>query len=694
MNTSSTVSPSVTKTSLKNYSKFLIPVFFTLTSFIGASLLFIVEPLIAKLLLPEFGGASSVWTTSTFFFQVLMLVGYLYVHASTKIGARKQPIIQIAIMLLTLLFLPIALPAMDTIPAQEPFVRLLLTLAIAIGVPFAVISTTGPLIQKWYSWTNSPRADDPYFLYAASNTGSFVGLLSYPFLIEPFTTLQQQKTLWSIAFSVFLFMVAICAIIVMTQNKKAVIETGGKAVEKVVESVEKIHALRYLWWILLAFIPASLQLGVTTYLTTDIASFPLLWIIPLTIYLITMIIAFARKTHNPPKKTVIVAFVLSLIALTVFLFPQVYGGSFNRVIAAFIILLGAFAVISYASHAALAADRPSTSHLTVYFVLISLGGALGGLFNSLIAPFVFVIPLELPIVLGLTILLFISFKPEKTTLFSIISIVILAIVLLSGSVSRDATLVASGRTFYGAWQVHQYSNSRVFTHGTTVHGVQLSDPSKKNSPTAYYSEKGPLGDVIEHSEKTNSTIIGLGVGTIAAYGETGDTMRFVEIDPSVVEVAENPELFTFLSDSKAETESVVGDGRLVIQDFDNNTEDLIVLDAFSSDSIPVHLLTVEAFEEYDEKLVDDGVIAVHVSNRIFDLAPVLVNNGNELGYEVLIKQEGENKGNEASATWVVLSKDAEKIADFEKDDWINITDYEEPLVWTDDHSSVLETVRR
>lgn len=689
-----------------------IAVLFTATAFTGAALLFIVEPLIAKMLLPEFGGASSVWTLSTFFFQVAMLVGYLFIHFATKLGPRRQPWIQLLFVLPALFFLPIALPAIGSIATQEPFTRLLLTLAVAIGLPFLVLSTTGPLIQRWYSWTSGPRSDDPYFLYAASNGGSFIGLLSYPFLIEPFLSLQAQRNIWSIGFVLFLLLVAACATVVLKQNGK--LKLVAQAVDTTREKVAKLGLKKQLWWIFLAFLPASLQLGLVSYLTTDVASFPLLWIIPLTIYLATMILAFGRKSRIAPRWAVMAALALALVSF--FAIQALSDPSFQSIIILTTLLMVTLGVISYAAHGTLAADRPDTAHLTKYFVLISLGGAIGGAFNGLIAPFLLVDPIEFQLVLIASLGILAAITSDRSHRIAVFALVIvLGFATAMASQGKAAYQITEGRSFYGAWNIIDEGPKRVFSHGTTVHGSQFLTGPKREIPTAYYALGGPLSQLVDLTKagpgQKDIAVVGLGTGAMAAYGDRDTAMDFIEVDEQVISVAENRELFSYLSDARergTELKTTLGDGRLEVEKLEDGSQDLIAIDAFSSDSIPVHLLTEEAFAEYAKKLTPDGMLAVHISNRMFDLSPVIAANAESLGYEVYRKTGmGEPRADPELATWMVLTKDSAKVEALRElpaervvadqstqsadssGKWIDYSSTPQKL-WTDDHSSILE----
>lgn len=700
-----------------------IPIVFTLTSFIGASLLFIVEPLIAKMLLPEFGGSSSVWTLSTFFFQAIMLAGYLFIHFTSKSGPRRQPLWQLGLVIPALLFLPLSLPAMSSIPTQEPFTRILLTLVVLVGLPFLVISTTGPLIQKWYSWTNGPRNDDPYFIYAASNSGSFIGLLAYPFIIEPFISLEAQRNLWSVGFVAFLLMVAFCGFIVFRQNHsvsaslKQAVDKAGEVTEAI---VAKLSLKRQFWWIFLAFIPASLQLGLVSYITTDIASFPLLWIVPLTIYLATMIAAFARKSRKPPRWAIISGALFAVASIYVAVFATSVNSLFSILFTMSLFML-TLALVSYAAHGSLAADRPETAYLTKYFVLISLGGAIGGAFNGLIAPFVFKTPVEFPIVLALSLLMLTVFLKDKTHRYALVALVTLFAILMAstGGFSSNKGSIAQGRSFYGAWNVGTYLSDsgeqiREFSHGTTSHGSQIISEDRKGIPTSYYALGGPLSNLVDEAlqnDQPEITVIGLGTGAMAAYANADTTMNFIEVDQQVIEVAEDPSMFTYLSDAKdrgASIKSVLGDGRKMAEDIEDGSQDLIAIDAFSSDSIPVHLLTEEAFAIYESKLKPGGIIAVHISNRVFDLEPVVLNNSEKIGFIALTKDGfGKSDSLPNESRWMALTDDSsvadrlraipklpvegESSSESAYDLWID-TPQNKSLSWTDDHSSVLEAI--
>lgn len=650
-----------------------LPWLFSTTAFVGASLIFIVQPLISKILLPHFGGAATLWATASLFFQTVLLLGYLLVHFTSRLNVRRQYFIILPIALLSLLSLPIAFHG-DSSSTLNPVLRVIVSLSVMVGLPFFIVSTTGPITQRWYSLSDGPRNDDPYFIYAASNVGSFVGLLSYPFVIEPFLSLKSQGVLWGVVFVVYLLFLSFCFLQVKSSNKV-------KPAKRLLS--DSIPTTRKLKWVFLAFVPSSLMLGMTTYIATDVGSFPLLWIIPLAIYLLTMIIAFARTKRSISKKILITSSVLS-IATAYLVSTHFSSKNASLLVAGTLFCLFSLFVISLVFHATLAADRPSAESLTGFFVLVSVGGALGGLFNGFLAPVIFRSAIELLLVLLLSLLLMVGNKKKEIISIMLMLCVTFAIVYVNDG--KDAIL--KERTFYGSYTILGNDEVTYFNSGTTIHGIQYSDDLEK--PTSYYAEGGPLGSLFKtHGNFKNVVGVGLGVGTIAAYGEPGDKYTFLEIDPKVKEIASNPKYFTYLRDSKAEVEIKIGDGRLLLEDVPDKSLDLLVLDAFSSDSIPTHLLTSEAFKLYKEKLSDDGVLAVHVSNRFYDLVPVVENAGQELDTNVLV---GEHEDEESfPATWLVLTKDQKLVKDLMRNDWLPANT--KPVRWTDDYAPLLKVFK-
>lgn len=725
-----------------------LTVLFALTSFVGAGLLFMVQPMVARMLLPHFGGSASVWSTSSLFFQVLLLGGYLYVHLTTqRLGRRTQPILHIALLLTPLLVLPVTLPTLGGI--ESPVGRLLLALTLMIGLPFIVISTTGPLLQRWYSWTGLQRSDDPYFLFATSNLGSFGGLLTYPFLIEPFLRLDQQRTWWSWGFGLFLLLMTACGLLALRGARSGRTGTAGTAAHQpptedaataapaVPSAAPPRPTWRIVgWWLFLAFLPSTLMLSVTSHISTDIAAIPLMWVVPLAIYLATFVVAFARGEREPGHFVLRLALVTAVVATLLTLNPHAAPIAARLFLDLVLLTAGA-----YAAHARLAATRPHPEHLTRFYLVVATGGALGGLLNGVVAPLFFDRVWEYPLALIGVILLglgartstrgryhpaFVRGVQALCLVLALLAVgrvgiswgmehgwsiaVIVAVGLglaIVGSLRPSALVVAVAaallfselsntavihrdRTFYGSYHVAESDGERVFVHGTTVHGVEvLGDGAPE--PISYYGPRGPVGQVFETlPEPDRVGVVGLGVGTFASYVGAGQELTFFEIDPEVVRVAENPDLFTYLSSTEADVRQVVGDGRLALQDEKPGSFDLLALDAFTSDAIPVHLLTREAFEVYANALADDGVLLVHISNRVFDLEPVIASAADEMGWSIQVGT-GEGGGDELPSKWVALAPDASSLDGLaEREEWRDAKDRH--VTWTDDFSSVLSVL--
>ena len=551
---------------------------FCATAMFGAGLLFVVEPLVAKLLLPDYGGSANVWSTSTLFFQVLLIVGYLYVHVSTgRLGRRRQPWVHGVVLLLPLVALPLALPASAAPPdGGSPVVWLLRTLGLMVGLPFVMLCTTGPLLQKWYTWADGPRANDPYFLFAASNAGSFLGLLAYPFLIEPHLSLHHQRQLWSFGYVLFLILTGACAAYALRRRDATPTRSWATSPSPHTghgSGTRRIATTQTLRWLGLAFLPSSLMLAVTAHISTDVAAVPLLWVVPLAIYLATFIVAFGRPAQRQSPRflrlVVAVGFAAAVTAMITTPTPVVVSIGLNVVV---------LAIVAYAAHARLAAERPDPENLTYYFVIVSLGGALGGVLNGVIAPMVFDRVLEYPLVLLAIPLLAVGRFPRRERLWGryhpsllapvgVLAVVVtalgclyvtrsalpdpatfaaaLAVTALTGYVlARHPSVVAAGlavafvllavsagsdvidrrRTFFGSYTIRSDGVMHEMIHGTTLHGTQFLDAADSGRPTTYYSRSGPLGDVmaLDRGRFDSVAVVGLGAGTIAAYGRSGE----------------------------------------------------------------------------------------------------------------------------------------------------------------------------
>ena len=684
-------------------------VLFGVAAFVGAALLFLIEPMLAKLVLPSFGGSPMVWNTCTLFFQVLLLAGYGYVHISTRsLGSRRQPWVHLVLLAAPLLVLPVALPS-DTAPPVdgEPALWLLRVLALAAGLPFALLATTGPLLQRWFSWTGHRRAADPYFLSAASNAGSVVGLMGYPFLLEPSTGLAAQTRWWSWAYVGFALMVGACGVAAGLASRHSPGEPPAPEPSAVADAAPGPSLRTRVGWVAVAFIPSSLMLGVTTHVSTDIAAIPLFWTVPLAVYLATFVVAFGRSSRRPPRIAALLAATLCLPVLVLL----VIADAWRPAVWVWVVLdLALLTTAGLAAHGRLSASRPPVAHLTGFYLLVALGGALGGLLNGLLAPVVLDRPLEYPVVVALVPLLAVGTVTgpaapvrragRQLRLLRPIArapMVVMSVVLVCGFVAQEAVgdlVLRRERTFFGSYKVTEGSERRVMVHGTTSHGWEELSGAWVGKPTAYYSRSGPIGDVMSAYENTplldRMALVGLGVGTLSAYGKPGQRMDFFEIDPVVVDLARSS--FGYLRRSRADVRVVLGDARLSLARPADPTYGLVVLDAFTSDAIPAHLMTVEAVRSYLRRLTSGGLLAFHVSNRHLELAPVLAAVGRELGLTVVARKDSSAQAPASPSTWVVLARapiDLEPL--LTRADWKRVR----PggvRAWTDDYSSLVEVL--
>ena len=674
-------------------------VLYGVASFLGAALLFLIQPMLAKLVLPYFGGSPTVWNTCALFFQGLLLAGYLYVHVTTRrLGPRRQPWVHLVLLLLPLLVLPVGLPdhpAPD--PGTEPALWLLRVLLVAVGLPFLLLATTGPLLQRWFSWSGHPRAQDPYFLYAASNAGSVVGLLGYPFVIEPTAGLAAQTRWWSIAYGGFLLLVGVCGVLAARAARRGPVVDREPVRSATDEPAAPVSVKQQLTWVALAFVPSSLMLGVTTHVSTDIAAIPLFWTVPLALYLATFVVAFSRSSRRPPRVAAAVAAVLVIPALL-----DVAADWSPAVWLLIAVHLAVLAAAGLAAHGRLAASRPATSQLTGFYLWVSVGGALGGLLNGLVAPVVLDRVLEYPLVLALVPLLLLgltggmSRTPAVLWQLGLSTTVLLMVGAVGASLVSDSVLLRD-RTFYGSYRVTGTADRHNLTHGTTLHGWELLDGPNAGEPTSYYSRSGPIGDVMTayggDPAFRRVALVGMGVGTLAAYGRPGQRMDFYEIDPAVVRIARDSGLFGFLGRSAADVRVVIGDGRLGLTGAPDAAYGLIVLDAFSSDAIPAHLLTEEAIAGYRRKLAPGGVLAVHISNRHLDLAPVLAAEADRLGLVAVRRQQFGSSDLSATSDWVVLARDTASLEPLRASGgWAELTGEAGVRGWTDDYSSLVQVL--
>jgi hypothetical protein len=731
---------------------------FALAALTSAFLIFWLELLFTKMALPLLGGSPAVWNTCLMYFQACLLLGYLYAHLSTRfLRPRVQAVTHIALLAAALTSLPIAIPHGWTPPASGNVIPwLLLLLTVALGAPFAVLSSTAPLVQHWFASVDDPAAENPYVLYAASNIGSFFGLLAFPLILEPHLRLGQQSTLWTVGYCVAFMLVAVCAALATFAGRKAQTASASRGRDPrssaaVIDTASPTARDR-VRWLALAFVPSSLLLGVTTFLSTDVASAPLLWVVPLAIYLLTFVIVFARQRRkSSPITAALHAVFVTVLVLVLFWDPTL------DLRWAYPLHLGVFALTALLLHGRLAAARPSTAHLTEYYLWMSLGGALGGAFNALVAPVIFksIAEYELIVVLAcflrpssesrlsgvvdylraavviaipaLLLSVVVADKLSARTILGvqyswIVSIVAAAIIVsLHANALRFALSVAAvalaapivldkssdllyaDRSFFGAYRVERWSRTNVLMHGTTIHGAQFFDAANRLQPLTYYHPNGPAGQLFaaldERLQHKNIAAVGLGTGTLLCYSKPGQTWTVFEIDAHVEAIARDTKYFTFTTDCPVRPQIILGDARLTLASQPTARFELLILDAFSSDAIPVHLLTREALAGYMRVLSQTGVLLVHISNRHLDLEPVLTALAKDAGLvahigEHDVDDDRENMELDYSSDWVVLARREDDLGSIAGDArWRPLKAPSGGDLWTDDYSNILAVIK-
>jgi hypothetical protein len=726
-------------------SRALVAVFGA-TIFLSAFLMFIIEPMIARMVLPLLGGAAAVWTTCLVFFQTVLLCGYAYAHGATSmLGPRRHAAVHIGVVLLPLVFLPIGLGASTPPPTDNPAGWLLLTLLTSIGLPFFALSTSAAVLQKWYSVTDDEGAGDPYFLYAASNLGSFAALIAYPLFVERALRLQQQTQLWTAGYALLALLTIACAVSVWRRGSTAAVSLAAAAVR----TAEAIPWTRRARWTLLAFVPSSLLLAVTSYMSTDVASVPLLWMVPLCVYLGTFIVAFSPAASR--LRALASRFMpLAVIALALLLIAQM-----NRPVSLVIPLhLIVFGIIALACHGELAENRPSPARLTEFYFWISLGGMLGGLFNAVLAPVIFTGIVEYPLVLVVACLVrrvtpapprsswradaawvavvggaavlsvWVNGQFGSVSRFLILGAAVPALVafgqqrrplrfawcvaalLLSGALVQSpfGRAVYADRTFFGVYRVRvdERLHYRFMFHGPTLHGMQSMEPARRAASLSYFHKNGPIGQVFAAvptaAAAPEVAVVGLGVGSLASYAGPSQRWTIYEIDPAVEEVARNPSFFTYLQDCGARCEVVIGDARVSLGRARPERFGVLILDAFSSDAIPIHLLTREALSLYLSRLAPNGIIALHISNLHLSLSPVLGRLAEDQGLVALWQREPATAGSLADgkfpSEWMVIARARADLGALATDPrWKPPVIAPDTPLWTDDFSNILSVIR-
>jgi len=750
------------KAALAATSERLTLAVFTLTIFLSALLLFAVQPMFARMVLPKLGGSPSVWAVSMVFFQAALLGGYTYAHILNRYLDGTQALLtHIALLVVALFALPIALPAFAAEPPPgDAYLWLVGVLTLGVGLPFFAVSANAPLLQSWFARSGHSHAGDPYFLYGASNVGSMLALLSYPVLLEPVFGLGEQASLWAIGFALLATLIAVCGSLMLaaTALSAPAGSPAGSALGQTIE-VAMVTSRDRAVWIALAFVPSALLVAFTTFLTTDIASAPFLWVMPLAAFLGTFIITFREKPLIPH------AFLLNrqamIVGLAVFATASVSAMAWNIAMAA---SLAAFLLVTVTCHRELYLRRPAASKLTEFYLLMSLGGVLGGIFAALIAPKIFTTVFEFPLLLAVSLLM----RPDildgrldrkawlqaaagllaitvlllaAMTLISsgvveghmklrvvVVAILFAAMIYYAAQPSRRMALTASMllaililpegkgdahavRSFFGVHRVIETPDGslRLLMHGTTVHGAErLVDasgtPVVTPVPSTYYHPRSPMARSLdlarkteEGGQKTSIGIVGLGAGAMACHITDGDDWRFYEIDQAVVDIARDPSHFRYLSSCQPDAHVVVGDARLTLTKVPDRYFDYLQIDAFSSDAIPMHLLTVEAIDLYVRKLAERGVLVIHLSNKHLDLPPAVTATLEQRAglHAVLVNDKPENPGfDSAPSTVMLISRDKSLVEQALAWNGAQRPDSMGVRPWTDDYSDIVTTLLR
>lgn len=671
-------------------------IIYAVTIFLSAFLLFQVQPLIAKIILPWFGGTAAVWTACMLFFQVLLLLGYVYAHACARLRTSAQRFVHIALLAVAAAALPLgASAAWKPAGGEDPTWRIFGLLASSVGLPYFVLSTTGPLVQAWYARSHERAA--PYRLFALSNLGSMLALLSYPLLVEPLLALSWQTRIWSVGFLVF---VLLCATLAWRSKG-----SDHASVPDLEQSAGPGIGLQALW-AGLACCASALLLAFTSYMSLNIAAIPFLWVLPLSLYLLSFVLCFDASGWY--RRWLFLPLLgAGLIAV---------GVSLSRSNPSVWILIPLYSATLFAAcmvcHGELARSKPAARHLTGFYLMLALGGALGGVLVGLIAPSVFDNLYELPIgMFALCIFVFAALYRDRGSFLhgrwrraghiaSLASILTFGAALAYVYRGNDSDVRVTARNFYGVLNVHDSGEGademRILSNGTIIHGKQFLLEERRDWPTAYYAMESGVGLAILSARAKGPVrvgVVGLGAGTLASYGRAGDVYRFYDINPEVVELARTE--FSFLKDSPARVEIALGDARLSLEREAKQNFDVLVLDAFSSDAIPVHLLTSQAVGVYLRHLKPDGILAVHISNRYLDLVPVVEEAARHYSLEARrIENRDDDDAGVYRSDWMLLSA-SPKVFESEllKDAGEEIDDDSRVGLWTDDYSNLYRILK-
>lgn len=717
--------------------------------FVSAALLFAVQPMFTKMVLPRLGGAASVWSVAIVFFQTALLAGYAYAHLLTRfMPGRNSVIIHLVVMAAACLLLPLHIATGWGRPPQVGEAFWLLGLfTVSIGLPFFALSANGPLLQAWFVRTGHKDAKDPYFLYAASNVGSFLALIAYPVAVEPFVRLGDQTWLWTAGYYVLIALVAGCGFLMLRSPNRLPEAVASDGTVAAAPSWRDAAI-----WVALAAVPSGLLIAVTAHISTDVAAVPLFWTIPLAIYLLTFVIVFQTKPFIPHWLVVAVqpAFVLFLV-IAILMLP------IESIVLQIVIHLGVFFVCALMCHGELARRRPPPQFLTGYYMWISFGGMIGGILTGLVAPHVFSRVIEYPLLVVLTLLcrpgLSLPTRGQYALLVSVAVAALLVMGLAAVEVGFDTPLYALVvgfllgltlqfwrtplpfaaivgmlfvlshynnyspsnhlvRNFFGVLNVVEASDGRfrVLYHGTTAQGAQRIRDSDGNllkgrpDMVSEFHDGGGFAQVVDAMEKKaggpiNMAVVGLGTGALACRGGAGTTVTYYEIDADIARIATDPTLFNYISECAPKTKIVIGDARLTLADAPDGAYDLLFVDAFIGAAIPIHLLTREALELYFRKLKPGGIVAMHVSNRNLELTSVVAGIGQSIGAIVRVYEGGDIEEDADEHRWIpTIAVVARNEADFgalAKSEFWPIRERDpRQRVWTDDYSNVVGALLR
>lgn len=717
---------------------YIAPVLFTLSILLSAGLLFFIQPLLARMVTPLIGGGPSAWVMAAMFFQTIMIAGYLYAHILTRLPRIRHQIgIHLLLWLTSSTTIPLAIdPEWVFDPMTAPQLQTLTLYAMTVGLPFFFLSANAPLIQTWYSRTRGPSADDPYFLYGASNVGSLIALLGFPLVIEPVFGVSAMAMGWSISFIIMGALLFVSAFWTTRSHPDA------KTVAPIINKDSDLGQL--VRWGMMAFVPSGLMVAVTTKITMDFGSLPMLWIIPLALYLLTYVLGFRLKPFISDD-LMSALYPAAIGVMGVLTMTSAFG---IMTITSVVTILACFSIIGLHLHRSLYLTRPDTSRLTVFYLTLSIGGAAGGIFNGIVGPMLMDGPYELPVLImaaaaagylahaheklvskhalsillvlcifllvsadhiagdlyhGSTIMLVIAFSAmflvlEKTRTAGFIGISLSCLAFISYD-SRNDLLIEQTRNFFGVHKVINEKGLRVYSNGSTIHGAQLvSDlDSDRPRPILYYHQDGPLGEIAKSDAWSGRKVglVGLGIGSMLAYRETGQPVDIFEIDPAVVQLASNPDYFGFMESYGSGAKVHLGDARLVLEQKQDSDYGMLLIDAYSSDSIPIHLSTLEAMDIFMRHVGQNGVLTFHISNRYYDLTRPLSAAAQALGlrtYEKRYIPDASVTGIGRTQVHAVVVLRPGQEPGFLDNGWSLVTPNPSDI-WTDNHANPLRILK-